>query len=236
MVTTRSQAITTTLRERLIAGDYQPHAHLNEVDLAAELGSSRTPVRAALNILASEGLVVYRPNAGFVVRAITPDYIAGVYDVRASLEGLASRLAAEAGLGHGDREALHRNIAATDAVIATGREDRADELRHLNNEFHWLIIEASGNEHLAETLRRTRNLPGVDQVKKAAFDFHFIAQAQADHHYLVSAILAGQSARAEALSQEHVHRGAQRLLDFLRERDAEMAAEAGRRIGKAAVA
>ncbi|RAI02003.1 GntR family transcriptional regulator [Acuticoccus sediminis] len=221
MVTTRSQAITTKLRERLIEGYYEPHAHLNEVDLAAELGTSRTPVRAALNYLASEGLVVYRPNAGFIVRAITPAYIAGVYEVRSSLEGLASRLAAEIGLSDAEREALDRNVAETDAVIATGREELADELRSLNNDFHRLIIEASGNEHLSETLRRTRNLPGVDKVKNEVFDFHFIARAQEDHHYLLRAIKRGQGARAEALSQEHVHRGAQRLLEFFRERGCE---------------
>ncbi|WP_139312708.1 GntR family transcriptional regulator [Acuticoccus yangtzensis] len=218
-MTTRSQAITAQLRERLIRGDYEPQARLNEVDLAAELGTSRTPVRAALNYLASEGLVVYRPNAGFVVRPITQAYIAGVYEVRSSLEGLAARLAAENGLTAAERRAINRNVAKSDAVIEAGSEDRADELRELNNTFHLMIIEASRNEHLAETLRRTRTLPGVDRVKDQAFDFAFIARAQEDHHYILRAILAGQGARAEALSQEHVHRGAQRLLDFFRARD-----------------
>ncbi len=222
-MTTRSQAVTTKLRERLIDGEYDAGARLNEVDLATELGTSRTPVRAALNYLASEGLLVYRPNAGFVVRAFNADYIAGVYEVRSSLEGLAARLAAEAGVSDADRGALHRLVEEADRLVATRDDGNVAELRRLNNEFHQVIIEAAANEHLAETLRRTRSLPRVDKIKLDAFDFAFVARAQEDHHYILRAILQGQGARAEALSQEHVHRGGQRLLAYVREQEAEQA-------------
>lgn len=222
-MTTRSQAVTTKLRERLIDGYYDAGARLNEIDLADEFGMSRTPIRAALNYLASEGLLVYRPNAGFVVRAFNACYIAGVYEVRSSLEGLAARLAAENGVGDKERGTLYRVVEEADAVVAAG-DAAADDIRRLNNEFHQVIIDIAGNEHLAETLKRTRNLPRVDKIKQDAFDIAFIARAQEDHHYILRAIVQGQGARAEALSQEHVHRGAHRLLEYVREREAREAA------------
>ena len=218
---TRGQEVKTKLRERLINGHYEPGSRLNEVDLAAELGTSRTPVRAALNHLASDGLVVYRPNAGFVVRAFNADYIAGVYDVRSSLEGLAARLAAEAGVSDEARGTLHRLVAETDEVIARGPDgpDAIRKLSDLNNAFHQAIICAARNEHLAEMLDRTRNLPRIETINRDVFDFAFIARAHEDHEYILKAILQGQGARAEALSQEHVRRGSQRMLEYFREQE-----------------
>ena len=223
-MTTRSQRVTEELRERLIEGFYAPGSRLNEVDLAGELGTSRTPVRAALNYLASEGLLVYRPNAGFMVRAFNAKYIAGVYEVRSSLEALAARLAAENGVSDEERGLLHRLVSEADDLIARGDESATEALNQINNQFHQAIIDASGNEHLGETLRRTRSLPGVDQIKTRAFDFAFIARAHEDHHHILLSILKGQGARAEALSQEHVHRGAQRILDYVHEQESRTAA------------
>ncbi|HYZ30859.1 MAG TPA: GntR family transcriptional regulator, partial [Crenalkalicoccus sp.] len=67
---TRSLSVTARLRDGILAGDHAPGEHMHEVRLAERLGVSRTPVRAALQALAAEGLLDYTPNRGYVVRAV----------------------------------------------------------------------------------------------------------------------------------------------------------------------
>lgn len=229
-MTTRSQAVASRLRECLINGVFPGGTKLNEADLAERFGVSRTPIRSALHALASEGFLQYRPNAGFMVRSFSAKFIAGVYDVRAALEGLAAGLAAELGLSDSARGRLHRLIEQTDDLIAEGRRDRAafDELMDLNNKFHMAFIEAADNQHLADTLRRTRELPQVDRIKPNAFNFEFTARAHEDHRWIFEAISSGQGARAEALAREHVRRGAARIMEYARAEELAQATRAPR--------
>jgi GntR family transcriptional regulator of vanillate catabolism len=67
-VPTRSASVVETLRSAILSGEYNPGERLHEVRLTARLGVSRTPVRAALQTLASEGLLDYAPNRGYAVR------------------------------------------------------------------------------------------------------------------------------------------------------------------------
>jgi GntR family transcriptional regulator of vanillate catabolism len=227
-MTTRSQIVARALRERLIAGSFPGGTKLNEVDLAERYGVSRTPIRAALHALASEGFLDHRPNAGFMVRSFSSKFIAGVYDVRAALEGLAAGLAAERGVSDSVRGRMHRLMIQTDELIAESPRDSAGfaALMELNNQFHVTFIEAADNQHLADTLRRTRELPLVDRIKADVFDFDFSARAHEDHRWIFDAICTGQGARAEALAREHVRRGAARIMEYARAEDIAQAARA----------
>lgn len=215
---TLAMEVARALRERLIGGAYPGGARLNELDLAREFGMSRTPIRAALHTLSSEGFLDYRANAGFVARKFTARFVGGVYDVRASLEGLAAQLAAERGIDDAMRGRMHRIIEETDALIASDRRDAAADakLAELNDAFHMAFIEAADNQHLMDTLRRTRALPLVNRAQAETFDFAFSARAHEDHRVIFEAILGGQGARAEAVAREHVRRGAARMTEYAR--------------------
>jgi DNA-binding GntR family transcriptional regulator len=84
----------TLLRDEIIQGKIRPNERLIAVDLAERLKTSRTPIREALQLLEAEGLVV-AAKRGYVVREHTRDEIVEIYEVRASLEGMAARLAAQ---------------------------------------------------------------------------------------------------------------------------------------------
>src|SRR5215207_10446458 len=79
---------------QLITGEHKPGERLSDVDLAAQLGVSRTPVRQSLHRLAHYELVRFDPRRGFSVREFTAQDVHEMYDVRASLEALAVSLAA----------------------------------------------------------------------------------------------------------------------------------------------
>src|SRR5690606_12292208 len=83
------------LREAIITGKLRPGERLMEVQLAEELGVSRTPVREAIRKLELEGLVLMIPRRGAYVAEISMKDIADVFEIRAALEGLAAQLAAE---------------------------------------------------------------------------------------------------------------------------------------------
>ena len=86
---TRSLSVTDRIRSAILSGDYAPGARLHEVRLSENLGVSRTPIRSALQSLASEGLLEYTPNRGYSVRQFRTSEIVDAYEIRAMLESLA---------------------------------------------------------------------------------------------------------------------------------------------------
>ena len=98
------------LREAILSGELAPGQVLGEEQLGRQLGISRTPVREALVLLRTEGLVETPPNRPAVVRGFDRESLHEIYSLRAVLEGYAARLAAER-LSDGDLEELERGCA-----------------------------------------------------------------------------------------------------------------------------
>src|ERR1700726_3243337 len=81
--TTRAGVVIERIRQAILDGDFAPMSRLNEAHLSRRLGVSRTPVRAALQTLAGEGLLHYVANRGFVVRPVQLPEIVDAYEMRA---------------------------------------------------------------------------------------------------------------------------------------------------------
>lgn len=81
------------LRERILSGHFEAGMRLRPEQIAAEIGVSRMPVREAVRQLDAEGLLTTLPNRGVVVSRLTSDEVVELFEIRASLEGLAARLA-----------------------------------------------------------------------------------------------------------------------------------------------
>ncbi len=134
------------LRHKIITKQLKPGQRLPEVNIAVQMGVSRTPVREALRRLASEGLVIIIPISGARLAAPTAREIEDTFLVRDQLETLAIRLAAER---IGDRH-LRR---LEEAMIEEGRaieEKDLEKYLEVNEAFHKAIADASGNRVLAE--------------------------------------------------------------------------------------
>ena len=86
---THSGSLLEHLRQQILDGHFQSGSRLNEVRLSEQLKVSRTPVRAALQVLAGEGLLRHTPNKGFTVRDFPVSEIIDAYEMRALAEGLA---------------------------------------------------------------------------------------------------------------------------------------------------
>lgn len=202
----RSISSADRMRESILSGEYAPGERLNEVHLSRALGVSRTPTRAALHSLAAEGLVDYARNRGFTVREFPMQAVLDAYEIRASLEGLGCRFAAERGLDDEHREIMEQALRDGDAILAHATLTEGDLVayRAMNVAFHDAILAAARNRMLAETVRMTLNMPGSTHRHIVSFTHRDVRRRHDDHHRLYELIDAGHGWRAELLMREHV--------------------------------
>ena len=215
---TRSQSVTEALRELIVQGELKPGQHVQEVPLTEQLGVSRTPVRTALNTLANEGFLVYQPNKGYFVRQFDIAEILEVYEVRAALESLAARRAAERGLTEAQQDFLRQCLDQGDRILGKGYFEPLDlePYRAMNVGIHETIIEAAKSARLAEAIRQTHNIPLVSDRIILWQDFGILKRSHDDHHRAFAAILAAEAWRAEAIMREHVYFAGIALREHLR--------------------
>jgi len=179
------------LREDIINGVLPPGTRLVETTLAKEYGLSRGTIRIALYQLGTEGLITQVPYAGWSVSVLEARDIWELYTLRANLEGLAARLAAECITEEGAQqlqEAYSRllQLCEGDDLKAITRADLA---------LHKTIIELSGHTRLAQQYQLIENqFLAYITASNRVFDPHEVG---ACHASLVDAICAGEGDRAE---------------------------------------
>lgn len=197
----------------ILRSDILPGQRLAEAPLAELLGMSRTPVRQALPLLAQEGLLLEHETRGFVVRAFTASDIIDAIDLRGALEGIAVRRLAEQGVSKTILRAMRECLDDGDAILCKRRVEESDEARYaeMNVRFHSVIVEAAGSALLSEAMDRNNRVPFAG-AQAVAFDktnldqvYDMLSYAHHEHHAIVEALEAGQSARAEALVREHAN-------------------------------
>ena len=202
----RSLSVTDRLREEVLGGRIASGARLNEVRLSQLLEVSRTPVRAALQMLAGEGLLDYVPNRGYQVRAFPLSVAVDAYEIRGQLEGLATRFAAERGLNNDDRAVIEQSLREGDALVEKDAFESGDMslYRIINGNFHDTILRAAKNRMLIEMIRTCYQVPASSTRNIIGFEIRDMRRRHDDHHRIYEAILAGESWRAEMLMREHV--------------------------------
>lgn len=224
----RSLSVMDEIRDAILNGSVHAGERINEVRFSKTLAVSRTPVRAALQALAGEGLLDYAPNRGFTVREFPLDAIVDAYEIRASLEGVAARFAAERGLSAEERAIIERSLAAGDALLAPGHFEAGaiTVYRGINGDFHETLLAAARNRMLAEMIRICHHVPMSSSRNIVAFEHRDVRRRHDDHHRIYEAILAREPYRAEILMREHVSGVKASLVKSLTERDEQAAGEA----------
>jgi len=190
---------TDRLRDLIVRGDLAPGGRLNERLLCEQLGISRTPLREAIKLLATEGLVELLPNRGAVVAGIDSARLAETLQVMGALEALAGELAC--------RHASDESIAAIrrlheEMLDMHARGDLAGYFRH-NQAIHMSLVEASGNAVLAgayrqlnANVRRARYMANLSRERWDA--------AVREHERILAALEARDVASLQALLRDHL--------------------------------
>ncbi|WP_077037121.1 GntR family transcriptional regulator [Pelomonas sp. KK5] len=187
------------LRQRIYGGVYPPGELLRQVQLSQDLNVSRTPLREALRLLQSEGLVAAEGARGVCVTRADRSRLLNAYSMREMLDGLAARQAAEKAADRA-RAVLEPMIERQVATLEPWSP--VDYVRH-NVDFHTAIIEMADNEFLsAQTavvrLTSTVFAPAVLVTSARA------RPAIGEHRLVVEAIAAGNGAEAERLARHHI--------------------------------
>lgn len=217
----RSLSVMEQIRHFILDGTVRAGERMNEVRLSKTLDVSRTPVRAALQALAGEGLLDYSPNRGFIVREFPLNVIVDAYEIRASLEGLAARFAAERGLNADERAVIERSLVAGDQLLSRGAFADGDLLtyRGINGDFHETLLSAARNRMLSEMIRICHQVPISSSRNIVAFEYRDVRRRHDDHHRIYEAILAREPWRAEAVMREHVSSVRASLIKSLADRN-----------------
>ena len=184
---------------QLIAGERRPGERLSDVELAAQLGVSRTPVRQALHRLAQDELVRFDPRRGFWVRAFAAQDVHELYDVRAALEALALRLAAP----HLRPAELRAQLERLSAVRARLAEHPVVPFLQHDFQLHNLLIHASGNGRLIRLLAALRSQVSLFQIRDTGYPRR-MELALDGHERVLLALLAGRSEAAADLLAAHL--------------------------------
>jgi len=223
----RALSVMDLIREAILGGTVGAGERLNEVQLSRTMAVSRTPVRAALQALAGEGLLDYAPNRGFTVREFPLPAIVDAYDIRAALEGVAARFAAERGLRPEEKALIERSLAAGDKLMERGSFEAGDRTtyRGINGDFHETLLAAARNRMLGEMIRICHHVPVSSSRNIVAFEYRDVRRRHDDHHRIYEAIVAREPWRAEMLMREHVSSIKASLIRSMSERHADQRGE-----------
>lgn len=197
------------LREAIVNGVLIPGERLMEIQLAEEMGVSRTPVREAIRKLELEGFVVMIPRKGAYVAGVSFKDVKDVFEIRAALEGLAAGLAAE--------KVTQEEIEQMERALHYEREpDSLEEMVQSDTDFHALLYKASRNERLINILANLREQIQRFRTTSLAVPGR-VKNAIQEHRAMVDAIARHDVEDAQSLASTHIENAANIMYDALRE-------------------
>lgn len=202
-----------SMREAILSGTLEPGERLMEIQLAEEMGVSRTPVREAIRKLELENFVVMIPRKGAYVAGVSLKDVADVFEIRSALEGLAAGLAAER-ITDDELEQMEQ------ALLFKISESEMDleQIVKSDTDFHALVYRASRNERLVQILENLREqiqrfrstslaVPGRNKL------------AIEEHRMIVEALRNHDSEEAQSLAIAHIVTAENVMFETLRKND-----------------
>ncbi|MEG6616643.1 GntR family transcriptional regulator [Peptococcaceae bacterium 1198_IL3148] len=187
------------LRRAIFDGALQPGERLIERKLAQIFGVSRTPVREAIRMLELAGLVYHLPRIGVVVTEINQSEVLEIYRIRAVLEGLAARMAAER-ISPDQLAQLEKLLRSIEESF---KRKELDSLEKFHRQFNDLIYKAAGSARLYDMI--TTLLDYVVRYARVGYSKPGrIEEANKEHRRLLEALKLKDGDLAERLAREHI--------------------------------
>ena len=205
------------IRSDIFHGNYKEGERLSETHLCKLHNVSRTPVRLALRLLESEGVVQRGDGRGYTVQAPTVADILQAVQVRGHLESLAARLMAQSPDRSQHLPEMAKAIEIMDQQLELGQIDELmiHKMHAANKVFHSTILDACGNDYVRFTCEQISHLPML-AVGSMVFDRSVLETPQgterglfrlrignAQHQVIYDAIKSGDVVRAESMTREH---------------------------------
>jgi DNA-binding GntR family transcriptional regulator len=204
-----------SLRQAILSHAFRPGDRLPITEIANKLGVSLTPVRHAIQKLASEGLIEVHPRSGTYVATLDVQDIEETFDIRSALECLAAEQAVER-VTDSDLDHLHELLRG----LAEETADEAGLRRHeqLNSKLHATIVRVSGNRRLQEiheSLKANIQIARVHVVEGYRGDRFDVEQEE--HAEIVAALEKRNAEWLQKALRQHIQRAKQSLIKSLQE-------------------
>lgn len=207
------EVVSEALREAITNGSIKPGERLMEIQLAEELGVSRTPIREAIRRLELEGFLVMVPRRGTYVADLSIKDINEVFEIRTSLDVLAAGLAAER-ITEEELEQMERLLVQIGEYIDAGD---ADKIVEADGQLHDILYQASRNDRLVGIINNLREQFTRFRSISMAYPGR-IKNTLEEHRRLVEAIAQRDPDLAQQCAREHMENAEQTLLNDLTER------------------
>ncbi len=187
------------LKRAILNGYMQPGERLIERKLAELLGVSRTPVREAIRVLELEGLVAHFPRVGVVVTQVSDIEVMEIYRIRAVLEGLCARMAAEK-VKPQEVEQLTELLAKIEEYA---KGSQMEKLEQTHQSFNDVIYRAADSQRLYSMIITL--VEHINRYTRVGYSHPGrIEEANREHRQLLEAIKIGNGSLAESLAREHI--------------------------------
>ncbi|MBK1681660.1 GntR family transcriptional regulator [Rhodocyclus tenuis] len=194
------------LRQSIFAHELAPGDWVDEQALAADYGISRTPLREALKVLATEGLVTLKPRRGCYVTEVSEQDLDDIFPLMAMLEGRSAWEAA--------RKCQPEDLARLEEIHARlesyAAANQVDLFFEANQDFHRLIQELSGNRWLLQLAQDLRKVLKLTRMYSLTVDGR-LQQAMAEHQVIMAALRQRDADAAEAAMRDHLLAGRKAL-------------------------
>lgn len=207
----RTVQIEQALEHLILAGELKPGDRLIEIDLARRFGTSRGPLREAMQTLAAKGLVETVRNRGVIVRSISAREAMELYDVRAAIFGLAGRLLTDQ-LNDIMLETMYSFVKDMETLA---KSQSFDEYYRKNLAFHDFLITSTGNQTLVGEYRGFINKLHLCRARTLV-QAGGLAVSNREHAEMVDAVASGDKLRAQDAFFRHVERAKIRFISTLR--------------------
>lgn len=189
------------LKMQILTGKIVPGTRMMEVDLAEDMGVSRTPIREAIRKLEKEGLVTIEPRKGAYASQISAEDMLEILEVRQNMEGLAAFFAAS----RMTQEQLHVLKEVEDAYNRAVEEGSTPDMIRYDSKFHRLIVESSNNKVLIQMVEQLQEM--VLRFRYLYYDdFKRAERMPEEHQMIVDAIEKSNSEAARDAADLHVKR------------------------------
>lgn len=200
------QEVAERLRQRIFAHELTPGTWIDEQKLAEQYGISRTPLREALKVLASEGLVELKPRRGCYVTEVSHQDIDDIFPLMALLEG---RCAADA-INRATKTDIVALKAIHERLETAAKEGGIEAFFEANQAFHRQIQELANNRWMLSVIQDLRKVLKRSRMHSLSLEGR-LQQSLEEHRSIMAAFEAGDAARAEKVMHDHLLSGREAL-------------------------
>lgn len=200
------------IQQLIVDGTLAAGSGISELLLAKELGSSRTPIREAMNQLAAEGMLEVSPGGGMVVAQLRREDIVELYELREALETYAVGKIARVPMNMADIDRLQHLV---DEIVKLQKElekskhqvlDKAQMERFIGCDmgFHALLMSMTNNSRLQKVINDTRLLISIFAIHRGGHDMELLKRIHAYHQRILDAVAKQQGEAAMIAITEHI--------------------------------